>query len=812
MIINLNNGWKFTYDGHVIENVSIPFSMYSVMLENSLMEDPFYRDNEYKACEMSKNDSDAEITFTCDENTVKQTRQILIMDGIDTVVDIELNGISLGRIKDMHRRYEFHINDILKVGENKLSLHFNSPMEYIRKTDEKFAKNGFFRMGAGHARLRKTASMNGWDWGPKLPDMGIYKPMEILAYSEGRIENIFVRQIHNDNGSVTLNITAETDLLTDADLKVTVTSPDGEIYTALLNDGYGEIIIKNPKLWWPNGYGEQMLYNVSAELSAGGRILDETQFNIGLRTVKLYTNKDRWGREFAFEVNGERIFAMGANYIPEDNLIPRITRETTEKLIKNCVAANFNMIRIWGGGYYGTDDFYDLCDKYGILVWQDFMFACSGYLLTDELRADIVEEAKCNLIRIRNHPSLALMCGNNEIEQVFVDFKVKENERLKNDYIEIFTVILKEAVEKYIPDISYWQSSPSTGNELFDPTGDPDNGDVHNWDVWHGGKPFKDYRRHHFRFCSEYGFEGFPNLKTIESFALPEERNPFSRIMESHQKCHSGNGKILTYLAATYLYPNGLENLVYASQLLQADAIRYGVEHFRRDRGRCMGSLYWQLNDCWPTTSWSSIDYYGRWKGLHYAAKNFYAPVLLSAHEEKHSVTLNLSNETMNSFSGKIVYGVFCYDNSEIMRGEMKVKLGKLSSKDQITLELEAYLKDNEYSRYFAFMLLDENDNIISSSSVLFRQPKHFNFAKPSIKADFSENAGGKIEITLSSDVYAKGVYVDFDGFDALFSDNYFDLTALNKKAITVEAKDEDLDLNKAVECIRIKSVYDMDK
>ncbi len=807
--ISLNSGWKFTYEGNVIENVSIPFSMYSVMLDNGLMKDPFYRDNEYKATEMSKKDCDAEIKFNIDAEAVSKERQYLIMDGVDTACDIELNGVSLGRIKDMHRRFKFPVNGIIKEGENTLKIHFNSPLEYIRKADENFNKNGFFRMGAGHARLRKTASMNGWDWGPKLPDMGIYKPMEIIAFDKGILDNVFIRQIHNDNGSVTLNIFAEAETLSENEIKVTVASPENEKFSVTLTDGYGEIIIKNPLLWWPNGYGEQNLYSVHAELLSNGKSLDTKDFNIGLRTVKLFTNKDKFGREFAFEVNGERIFAMGANYIPEDNLIPRITRETSEKLIKNCIKANFNMIRIWGGGYYGTDDFYDLCDRYGILVWQDFMFACSGYLLTDELREDIKEEAKCNLIRIRNHPSLALLCGNNEIEQVFVDFKVKENERMREDYIELFLGILKDAAEKYVPDISYWHSSPSNGNELFDPTSDPDNGDVHNWDVWHGGKPFKDYRRHHFRFCSEYGFEGFANLKTIKYFTKEDERNPFGRIMESHQKCYSGNGKILTYLAATYLYPNGLDNLVYASQLLQADAIRYGVEHFRRDRGRCMGSLYWQLNDCWPTTSWSSIDYFGRWKGLHYAAKNFYAPVLLSAHEDWHSVTLNLANETRNEFKGKIVYGIFESDNREVMRGEMQVSIPKLTSKDQITLELEAYLKGNEYNRYFAFMLLDETGNLISSSSVLFRQPKHFEFKKPNITAEFKEN-DGKIEITLNSDVYAKGVYLEFEGIDALFSDNYFDLTALSGKAITVE--DFAFDIKRSKETLKIKSVYDMDK
>lgn len=805
----LNSGWVFSHEDFKSENCLVPFSMYSLMLEKNYIDDPFYRDNEYKIAEMSNVDSDAYIEFSVDEDTVKETVQRLSFLGADTVIDVTLNGVSLGRMTDMHRRYDFDVKGILKSGLNRLDLHFNSSVMYTKKIMEDMKKMGM-SMGGGHAKLRKVASMNGWDWGPRLPDMGIYKDVVITAFSDGELSDISVRQVHGE-GSVKLLISAESEVYGDSEIKVTVTSPKGEKTSVILDkENKGEITISDPEIWWPHGYGSQPLYSVTAELFVETEKADEKDIRIGLRTIKLCTNDDEWGREFVFEVNGIRIFSMGANYIPEDNLIPRITKDTADRLIENCLLANFNMIRIWGGGYYLPDYFMDICDERGLLVWHDFMFACSAYILTDELRDNITVEARQNLKRLRNHPSLALMCGNNEIEQVFVDYRVKEDPRAVEDYIEIFEHILKDAMDELAPDVSYWPSSPSSGERFVD-TGNPDKGDVHNWDVWHGSRPFKTYRRHHFRFCSEYGFEAFPNVKTIESFTKEDERNPFCRIMESHQKCWGGNGKILMYLSQTYLYPKRMETLVYASQLLQGEAIKYGVEHFRRNRGRCMGSLYWQLNDCWPTSSWSSIDYFGRWKGLHYAARNFYAPVLLSAHDNKTEITINISNETMETFTGKVIYGVYDNDNNVITESSLDASVSSLSTLDLITLQLEEYVKDHNFDRYFGYRLVSYSGEIISGGSVLLCPPKYFDFKKPEISFKAYEK-DGRIFIDFEGNCFIKGIFVDFDGFDGVLSDNYFDLIMDGKKTVSLLSSSKSVTPDEVQKAIKIMSVYDMDK
>lgn len=810
-VTKLNSGWVFSHGNVTVKDCCVPFSMYSLFLERGYMGDPFYRDNEYAAAAMSETDSDAVLEFDAGEKAVSEKVQRLSFLGADTVVDVTLNGTFLGRMSDMHRRYDYDVKGVLLPEGNRLRLHFNSPVEYTRKLNNGFKKMGMEHLGGGHARLRKTASMNGWDWGPRLPDMGIYKDVLLTAYSDGEISDLEVRQQHDSSGTVKLLISADVCAFGSHSAEVCVTSPDGQrTFISLDENGKGELLIKDPQLWWPNGYGAQPLYTVSVSLFVNGAFADSRSLRIGLRTVALCTEDDQWGREFAFEINGVRIFAMGGNYIPEDSLIPRINRYTATELIDNCILANFNMLRVWGGGYYLPDYFMDICDERGLLIWHDFMFACSGYLLTDELRENITAEAEQNLKRLRSHPSLALMCGNNEIEQVFVDYGLKNNERLTADYIEIFEHILKDAMDAYAPDIPYWPSSPSSGERFVD-TGNPDKGDVHNWSVWHGGKPFKEYRKYHFRFCSEYGFEAFPNVKTIKAFTREDERNPFCRIMESHQKCRGGNGKILTYLSQTYLYPSSMENLVYASQLLQGDAIRYGVEHFRRDRGRTMGSLYWQLNDCWPTSSWSSIDYFGRWKGLHYAARNFYAPVLLSAHEQRTCVTLNIANETMSRFDGKVLCGVYDNLNNAVVKWELDVNIDPLSSSDVMTAELAAYIHGHENDRYFGFVLVDGKGNQLSKSSLLFCPPKYFEFADPKISVDVREE-NGQIILELSSAAYAKGVFVDFDRFDAVLSDNYFDMTDDGKKILHILKAKEQITVDDAAKCVKVTSVYGIDK
>jgi len=546
---------------------------------------------------------------------------------------------------------------------------------------------------------------------------------------------------------------------------------------------------------------------VKVELLENGRVVDTDTKRIGLRTMTVAREKDQWGESFAHCVNGVKVFAMGADYIPEDNILSRVTPERTRRLLEQCAAANFNAIRVWGGGYYPDDFFFDICDELGLMVWQDFMFACANYHLTPEFDRNIRAEFIDNVRRIRHHASLALWCGNNEMEMFQAQYAYNGTDRTKADYIKMFEYIIPEILREYDPDTFYWPASPSSGGS-FDYPNDPDRGDVHYWDVWHGNKPFAEYRKHYFRYASEFGFQSFPSIKTVESFTLPEERNIFSRIMEMHQRNEGANGKIMNYLSQTFLYPTDFETLLYASQLLQAEAIRYGVEHWRRNRGRCMGAIYWQINDIWPVASWSSIDYFGRWKALHYYAKRFFAPVMISCNEigettNRVAVTMEpspietsaqlcVANETMGDVTGTARW---CLRNAraEILESrEFNLTVPALSSMwcDKLDFKCTDFLNN-----YFSFEFIVDG-KCVSGGTVLFTAPKHFNFVNPNLTYEIHDG-----RITVHADAYAKSVEIYSPDCDLVLSDNFFDM---NGGSVTVDI------LEGNPKTLKLRSVYDI--
>jgi beta-mannosidase len=440
------------------------------------------------------------------------------------------------------------------------------------------------------------------------------------------------------------------------------------------------------------------------------------------------------------------------------------------------------------------------------------MFACLNVWMTESFEKNVVEEFKDFLKRVRHHASLGLLCGNNEMEDCFrsKDYTLRNNEKTRFDYIKLYETVLPDVCEKYAPDIFYWPSSPSSGGGFNNPQ-DENNGDVHYWGAWHGNIPFESYRQYYFRFCSEFGFEAFPDMKTIRSFTEPSDLNPFSYIMSSHQKSPNGNTKILSYSSDKYLYPTSFEGFVYASQILQADAIRYGVEHFRRFRGRCMGAIYWQLNDCWPVASWASIDYFGRWKALHYASKRFFAPTLLSAHEDGTSVTLNISNEQLAGFTGNVKYSICENDLSVVYERVVAVSVGAMSSKDIITEDFAQYIKGNEKNRFLSYSLYDSDDNLVSNSSLLFTKPKFFHLCKPETEVSV-EGAEGEFKISVKSKQYIKGLQISFDDADAILSDNFFDITSEQPIVIKAVFEDKSLTAVQLMSQISLLSVYDIGK
>ncbi len=791
--------WTLHFDGFDPISCQAPCSLYSVLSGAGKIPDPFYGLNERELTALSEKDCAFTARFGADGDLLAREHVLLTFYGLDTLCRIRLNGVELGRVKNMHRSYTYEVKGLLRQDGNELRLDFSSPMRYFSEQNARhylYTNDGDTLPGAAH--LRKALYMSGWDWGPTLPDMGIWRPVELTGCGADQITDMAVTQ-HHRPGAVDVELAVETAY--DAGCEA-YASLDGQ--RVRLENGRGTITVNSPRLWWARGYGGQPLYDLDVELVQNGQVIDRDHRRVGLRTLTVSTQPDPDGKgsEFCLVLNGVKIFAMGANYVPHDSLIHR-TAGRLDELMGWCLDANFNCLRVWGGGVYPSDRFFELCDENGILVWQDFMIACANVRLTPEFEAEFMAEAEENLRRLRHHASLAIICGNNEMELAVKEWAgVGDSQLVREDYIQLYERLLPAMCARVAPQVFYWPSSPSAGGGFKD-TGDPARGDSHYWAVWHGSLPFTAYRELDFRFCSEYGFESFPSMKTVRSFCPEEEMNCFSRVMEGHQKCKGGNGKILRYLADTYLYPSHFDDLVYASQLLQADAIRYGVEHFRRRRGRCMGSIYWQFNDCWPVASWSSVDYYGRYKLLHYAAKRFYAPVAMGLILEDGRLTVNIVNETREHFEGSVRITVRRGDMTALADRTVQVRTDPLSSADVISFPVEA---PDPYDAYICADLYDESGAFLTRRTELFVPPKHFAWRKPAITADFADTAEG-VTLSLRSDVFAKGVYVDFDGMDCALSDNGFDLTDPEPYRISVRTDRPAADLARA---FTVKSVWDI--
>lgn len=791
--------WKMNFMEYRDLECTIPCSMYSVLLENKLIDDPFYGENEQEAEKLSENDVEF---YTCIDVTCEQLNcehVILKFYGIDTLSDIYINGRFLGKTENMHLMYTFDVKEYLTDGKNTISIKISSPIRYVKDIYRRHRLWSSEESTEGIFYIRKAYYMFGWDWGPKLPDMGIFRNVELECYDGIRLENFIVIQNHCKN-SVELDIEIETTGAADG-YTYEIEADGRTIRSELPRLNF---VINDPKLWWPNGYGEQNLYDITVRLFHGGEIADTMTKTIGLRTLDVSTEDDKYGREFCFVVNGVKIFAMGADYIPEDNILPRCSYDRTDRLLRECVDANFNSIRVWGGGYYPDDGFYDLCDRYGLIVWQDFCVACANIWLTKEFEENITKEAIYNVKRLRHHASLGLLCGNNEMETCVRDWGKDDSLLVKMDYLRLYEYILPELCRQYAPQTFYWPSSPSSGGGFDDPNNE-NIGDVHFWDVWNDGMPFEEYRKYYFRFCSEFGFQSLPSMKTIKSFAASDQLNLFSPVMENHQKHMNGNKKFLMYSADRYLYSTSMRSVVYASQLVQADAIRYGVEHFRANRGRCMGAVYWQLNDCWPVASWSSIDCFGRRKALYYAAKKFFAPVLLSLHEDGYNVRLNISNETMNDFSGTVVCEIKDTGFKTLFKTAVKADTDALSAHFIAEYDFAGKIK-NARENFLVCTLYDNNGRRLMEQTLIFVKPKRFDFKKPVFDVKITKN-GDDTEITIKSNTYAANVEIDFSEFDIALSDNYFDITSDEGMTVYTKTEKSVAELEKALE---LHSVYDI--
>ena len=909
---NLKEQWTLTVLGKNVYDIPetpietvVPSTVYETLLKKELMPDPFYRDNELTALKLMENDFVYETDFSLKDGDREADKIFLRFDGIDTLADIYLDGHLLGYADNMNRIWEFDITAAVKDDPENTVYHLrvvlHSPTRFIREENEKCPVGGSSESMPGFPHIRKAACMFGWDWGPRLPDAGLFREVTIETVKTARISEIYLTQNHRVTGkTVHGNIVADVRLTADAEIEWTpeasseqvkiilfVTAPDGSSTLSAesspidsftdsapsvgltgLNCGLRcnhvnvELTVSDPELWWPNGYGAQPLYEVKALLvpvsddSRESEPLDVWRRRIGLRTVTVNTDpipeetfdphmtdqcedlddgdnmvlnrgtkkvyvtdkeaKKLPGHNFAFEINGLQIFAMGADYIPEDNILTRQTRERTDMLLASAQESHFNCLRVWGGGYFMDDFFYDICDERGLLVWHDFMFACASYELNEGFEANVDAEIRQNIRRLRSHACIALWCGNNEMETQYEALEWPKSRKQYYDYIRLYEYIIPKIVKEEDPMTFYWPSSPCSGGN-FENSNAENVGDVHYWGVWHGNEPFTAYRKHHYRFLSEFGFQSFPALQTIRRFTKEGDRNVYSRVMEMHQRNTAANGKIVNYISQTYLYPKNFDELLYCSQLLQADAIRYGVEHFRRFRGTCMGTVVWQLNDIWPVASWASVDYYGNWKALQYAEKRMFAPVLLSCEEHGEidqkphanslpqpvdiSADLHVANETAQPVCGVVKWALRLPDSSVVREGEFSVTAPAyggvwlphldFNGQDPLTVHLE-------YS-------LTVDGTVVSSGTTLFCAPKHYQFLNPDLTVSVDGNT-----VTVTAKNYAKSVSVETENGILRLDDNFIDMEAGTRTFQILPGRDfTDVDGKAVSGAFRVRSIYE---
>ncbi|MFH1569557.1 MAG: glycoside hydrolase family 2 protein, partial [Gemmatimonadota bacterium] len=799
----------------------VPGCVHLDLLAAGRIEDPFYRDHEHRVQWVGERDWVYRRSFTVPASLAACDPVRLRCEGLDTLAEIRLNGRLLARTDNMFRTWEIEVGDRLKRGRNTVEIRFASALEYARHRDRERLLPAW---GVGSHKLtgggwiRKEPCNFGWDWGPMLVTCGIWRRIELVGYRTARIADLAIRQDHGTRGQVGLDVDLEVEhLARGRGLRARVrVELDGREAAATEVPVRGRrararLTVRRPRLWWPLGLGDQPLYRVTAELVHGDEAVDAAARRIGLRTLALEREDDRWGQSFRFACNGVAFFAKGANWIPADPFAARVTDGDYERLLGDAAAVHMNMLRVWGGGIYEQDAFYDRCDELGICVWQDFMFACATYPAFDAaFRASVRAEAEDNVRRLRHHPSIALWCGNNELEQGLVADRWTDRAMSWSDYGKLFDRLLPEVVGRLDPDRPYWPCSPHS------PVGDradfnnPACGDAHLWSVWHGRQPFEWYRTCQHRFNSEFGFQSFPEPRTVASYTVPEDRNITSYVMEHHQRSGIGNSTIVDYLLSWFRLPTAFDMTLWLSQILQGMAIKYAVEHWRRAMPRGMGTLYWQINDCWPVASWSSIDSLGRWKALHYMARRFYAPVLISGLEDaaRGTVEIHVTSDLRQRRRGVVRWRLTDAAGRLLRHGSAPCAVAPRRNQQVARLDLAAEVARRGARDLLLWLELEVDGEVVSTNFVSFARPKHLELEDPGLRTTVRARQDGAFEVTLRARRPALWAWLELADADARYSDGFVHLAPGAAAAIEVRPA-EPMDAATFKSRLRARSLWD---
>lgn len=802
--VPLNGAWEFQAagTGQVWMTGTVPGCVHTDLLRLNAIPDPFVGDNEARLQGLELQDWTYRRTIDVPASLLTRQSIDLVCEGLDTLATVRLNGSVVGRADNMFRRWTFPVRDQLKPGTNVLEIAFRSPVRELSDMPE-------YRLGllpasndpvGGSSFFRKAPYQFGWDWGPRFVTCGIWKPIRLVATDDPRILYVTTRQQHEPDAAGTgrvVTLTVDVEVTSLRACRATLDANAGAAAMRAVVDVPAGIShhsvtgrVDNPRLWWPAGSGAQALYPLVVNVAPERGTPECWTGRVGFRTIRLETIRDTKGVSFRFVVNGKPVFCKGASWIPCDSFPSRVTPERYRLLLQDAAECHMNMIRVWGGGIYENDTFYDLCDELGLMVWQDFMFSCSLYPADERFLQNVSEEVRHQVKRLASHPSLALWCGNNECETAVRRWYRKESMEWGR-YTALFHGLLPQLCRELDPDRPYWPSSPHA-IEAENP-GTPTDGDIHVWSVWHESEPFEAYREIKARFVSEFGYQSFPALSTIRYYA-GDDLNLTAPAMAAHQKNRGGNGRILTQMLDRFRMPTGFRNFVVLSQIQQGLAMQTAVEHWRRQMPFCMGTLYWQLDDCWPVTSWSSIDYFGRPKALHYFARRFYEPFLVTTTggDGVDPVTVHVTAESATGATGTVAWALQSYSGQRVAEGTA-TWTNKAAGTTAVTLvPADLYLVDDRTNLQSSTSCTPWNTYLSVRATMgteTSRTVQHFAKFKdlvlphPLLRVQSAPTPTGA-RVTVSTDVFAKWVWVEAEGAEGRFEDNYFDLEAGESKTI----------------------------